>query len=147
MPQSARFVLLLHTTPAGYARATHYDFMIEVAGALRTWALEQTPHDGLEINAEQLADHRVAYLELEGEISGGRGTVTRVDCGTYSVTRETEDELLLEVRGAQLVGQALLARQASNEISREADSTDSGESQRWKFKFTSVRPAMGSPAG
>ncbi|MBL0926071.1 MAG: hypothetical protein IBJ11_00250 [Phycisphaerales bacterium] len=31
-----------------------------------------------EFEAERMPDHRAAYLEYEGEISGGRGTVRRV---------------------------------------------------------------------
>ena len=142
MSDSSRFVLLRHETPAGYPRGSHWDFMIEFAGALRAWALAETPTDGRDIEAEKLADHRIAYLELEGEISGGRGSVTRSDRGTYTIVRESENELLLDLRGEQLVGQALLTRQ-----SLEQQAIATGEAQRWKFRFTSDRSAMGSPAG
>ena len=142
MSDSSRFVLLRHETLAGYPRGSHWDFMIEFAGALRTWALAETPTDGRDVEAEKLADHRIAYLELEGEISGGRGSVTRSDGGTYTIVRESENELLLDLRGEQLVGQALLTRQ-----SLEQQAIATGEAQRWKFRFTSDRSAMGSPAG
>jgi hypothetical protein len=47
--------------------------------------------------AERLADHRVAYLEYEGEISGGRGSVRRVAEGVVENLQESENRI--EVRG------------------------------------------------
>jgi hypothetical protein len=35
------------------------------------------------VDAQRIADHRLAYLEYEGPISGGRGTVRRLDGGSY----------------------------------------------------------------
>jgi len=142
MTEHSRYVLLRHETSAGYLRPSHWDFMIEVAGALRTWALEESPADRREITAEQLADHRIAYLEFEGEISGGRGTVSRIDRGSYTIVRESDDDLILELRGEKLVGLALLTR-----CSGEPTTNESGGPQRWKFKFTSDRSAIGSAAG
>jgi hypothetical protein len=142
MIEQSRYVLLRHETPAGYPRPSHWDFMIEVAGALRTWALEEKPTEGREIPAEQLADHRIAYLELEGQISGGRGTVSRIDRGRYAVVRESDNELLLELRGEKLVGLALLTRSSD-----EPPANEGVASQRWKFRFTSDRSAIGSPEG
>ena len=147
MSDSSRYVLLRHETPAGYPRPSHWDFMIEVAGALRTWALAETPTDGCDLDAEQLSDHRIAYLELEGEISGGRGTITRTDQGKYTIVRESENELLLELRGEKLVGQALLIRQSSDPQTQAPAANATGAAQRWKFRFTSDRSAIGSPAG
>ena len=34
-------------------------------------------------SATRLPDHRKHYLDYEGEISGNRGTVARIDAGTY----------------------------------------------------------------
>jgi hypothetical protein len=80
-----RFVVLRHVTPPGHDRPTHGDFMLECGGALRTWALAEPPSPGRTIAAEELPDHRLAYLDYEGEVSGGRGSVTRWDAGTYEV--------------------------------------------------------------
>ena len=51
----------------------HYDLMLEV-GVLRTWS--EPPVAGVELECRLLADHRLPYLDYEGPISGGRGTVT-----------------------------------------------------------------------
>jgi hypothetical protein len=92
----SRFVLLLHECPDDRPRATHCDLMLEDGAALRTWALSRLPHDWRllsadanlidatnTVDAEQLADHRLAYLDYEGPISGDRGAVHRLDQGTY----------------------------------------------------------------
>ena len=34
-------------------------------------------------SAIRLPDHRKHYLDYEGEVSGDRGTVSRIDSGTY----------------------------------------------------------------
>ena len=79
-PSGPRFALLIHESPRGL----HYDFFLEKGDVLKTWALTQLPAPGLEIPCDALADHRPIYLDYEGPISEGRGTVTRWDQGTYS---------------------------------------------------------------
>lgn len=79
----ARFVILEHSVNGG----VHFDLMLEVAGQelLRTFQLARWPLAvGETCACVQLADHRRAYLEYQGEISGGRGSVRRVDTGTWS---------------------------------------------------------------
>jgi len=78
-----RFVILRHETPPGYHRPPHWDFMLEADGVLRTWALPEKPARGLALTVEAIADHRLSYLEYEGEVSGDRGRVARWDWGTY----------------------------------------------------------------
>src|SRR5262245_52883163 len=93
-----RFVLLLHDCPDGRPRATHCDLMLEVGSALQTWALSLLPQAwrGLDlndsqfsasnaVNADRLADHRLAYLEFEGPVGGDRGYVRCLDAGNYRV--------------------------------------------------------------
>lgn len=105
-----RFVILRHELPEGDPRGSHWDLMFEFAGALRTWAVESEPASPGEIDARRLDDHRLAYLEYEGPVSGGRGTVTRWDAGEYSLTGDAVDECVMTLRGARLVGQMTLRR-------------------------------------
>ncbi|MBI2825891.1 MAG: hypothetical protein HYX69_14495 [Planctomycetia bacterium] len=110
-PQSpTRFVVLRHELPPGNPRALHWDFMLEVEGTLRTWALDREPADGLIVRAEPLADHRLAYLDYEGPISGGRGVVARWDRGTCHIVRWEANEIRVDVAGQRLCGQVHLAR-------------------------------------
>ena len=95
IPSMPRFVLLYHECPAKYARASHWDLMLEVGESLRTWALLSCPTTGAAaqsytaslfpacaaasteniVGAEPLGDHRRDYLEYEGPVSGQRGRV------------------------------------------------------------------------
>jgi len=80
----AGMVLLRHTLADG---SEHFDWMLERGGTLLTWRVQEIPVAG-GIVAERLADHRVAYLSYEGEISGGRGRVERVRFGEAEVLEE-----------------------------------------------------------
>ncbi len=51
-----------------------------------------------------LGDHRRIYLEYEGEISGGRGRVRRLDSGTYRAILWSADRVQIEIAGSQLAG-------------------------------------------
>ena len=95
-----RFVVLLHETPPGYPRPTHYDLMLEQGTVLATWALAKLPVAGGEsVDAERLPDHRLDYLDYEGEVSGGRGRVVRVDRGTYELLPSDSGESCYRLTG------------------------------------------------
>jgi hypothetical protein len=124
MDSMPRFVLLYHECPADYVRPSHWDLMLEQGDALRTWALTRLPRnwqparsrtadshsncptlaDENTVAAEQLGDHRLAYLRDEGPLSGNRGTVRRVDEGTYETIAETPGTWSLRLTGALLSG-------------------------------------------
>jgi hypothetical protein len=82
----------------------HWDFLIEDGPALRTWAIDSPIVADVDLPARELPAHRRAYLDHEGEVSGGRGTVRRWDRGECGVIVWGEDLVRLEVRGDQLVG-------------------------------------------
>src|SRR4051812_5986230 len=83
-----RFVILNHIGIAD----PHFDLMIESApgGELLTWRCPENPLARYLTIAHRLGDHRRAYLEYEGELSGGRGLVTRVAGGlcAFQLVRE-----------------------------------------------------------
>jgi hypothetical protein len=73
-----RYVVLRHEGVA----EPHFDLMIESkpGGALMTWRLAQWPITRA-VQPLRLGDHRREYLEYEGEVSGGRGWVKRIERG------------------------------------------------------------------
>jgi hypothetical protein len=75
-----RYVILKHED----IPHPHFDLMFEtVPGSdLTTWRSDRWPIDAPN-PLVKLADHRPAYLEYEGPISGGRGSVRRVATGNY----------------------------------------------------------------
>jgi hypothetical protein len=98
-----RFVLLYHECPPSLGKPSHWDLMLERDGVLLTWNLSQLPAAWVgaaeTIVATRIADHRIAYLDYEGPVSGDRGTVTRVDQGEYEVLSETDDAINVRLRG------------------------------------------------
>ena len=67
------------------------------------------------MDCRSLADHRLAYLDYEGPISGGRGTVARWDCGTYVLRKQTDEEWAVDLDGKKkIAGRASLCRSAGN---------------------------------
>lgn len=74
-----RFVILEHDHPF-----LHWDLMLEREETLLTWRLAAPLEPGKTISAERIGDHRVMYLDYQGPVSGGRGSVRRVEGGTFS---------------------------------------------------------------
>lgn len=105
-----RFVVLLHVTPPGFARPTHYDFMLERDGIMRTWVLPIEPLPGVLQIAQQIHDHRLDYFDFEGEIAGNKGHATRWDRGDYATLSESETELVVQLAGGALSGIVKLTR-------------------------------------
>jgi hypothetical protein len=105
-----RFVVLIHDYPA-----LHWDLMLEKEAALRTWRLDRPPGEAGSIAAEPLADHRLAYLDYEGPVSGNRGTVRRFDRGDYGLIRETAARQEVKLEGTVLRGRAVIERRESSD--------------------------------
>jgi hypothetical protein len=78
-----RFALLHHTMEAAAGRFDHWDLMLEHAGALVTFEVTRLPSQASPFHVRRLADHRLAYLDYEGHVSGNRGQVIRLDRGRY----------------------------------------------------------------
>jgi len=94
-----RFVILHHQSPSG----EHWDVMLETETALTTWSIPPQRPWGSSFScpATPLPAHRKHYLDHEGDVPGNRGTVTRIDAGTYEqLTPET-----FTLHGAIFTGQ------------------------------------------
>jgi len=126
---SRRFVLLRHESSAEFAKPSHWDFMLEADGLLMTWELHRLPSSWLAAlqqravsspttaptaPAIRLADHRLAYLDYEGPLSGKRGSVRCVDRGTYLMVKECSERLVVELQGSILSGSVTLLQQGSS---------------------------------
>lgn len=75
---SQQFVILEHDHPF-----LHWDFLLDNGDTLNAWRLLSPLATDRWITAEVLPDHRRIYLEYEGEVSGGRGSVQRILNGRY----------------------------------------------------------------
>jgi hypothetical protein len=101
-----QYVLLAHR----YGRELHWDLLLEAEQGLLTWQLEKDPgllmasDTATAVSARRLADHRKVYLSYQGPISNGRGSVTRVDEGSYVLQAETQEALRFLIQAKVLRG-------------------------------------------
>jgi hypothetical protein len=106
-PAVPRFVILEHDHPV-----LHWDLMLERGPVLRTWRLAAPPGPGPGVvAAEALGDHRAAYLDYEGPVSGGRGSVVRWDRGSFAWEEEAEGRVAVRLDGGRARGQMVLVRE------------------------------------
>lgn len=121
MGRMPRFVLLFHDCPPSFGKPSHWDLMLERDGALMTWSLTSLPphwrqsferdaagNELLVLGAMRLPDHRLAYLDYEGPLSGDRGRVTRHDAGNYRIVDERADSLQVQLEGVVVRGRVSL---------------------------------------
>ena len=94
-----RFIILEHDCPT-----PHFDFLLEAGDVLRAWRLDAPPACGEPVEAVANFDHRRIYLDYEGEVSGGRGTVRRWDAGTFEWVEDAPGRVVVELCGTQLTG-------------------------------------------
>ena len=82
--------------------------MFEVDGALKTWATEplESFQQGISTKVEKLADHRVHYLDFEGDIGGGRGDVRQVIAGHYRAIETGTELFVAEITWQDAYGRA-----------------------------------------
>lgn len=115
-----RIVILEHDYPT-----LHWDFMFEAGPVLRSWRLAAPPQPGQTIAAEVIGAHRPLYLDYEGTVSGGRGTVRRWDAGTFVTTELSDARVGLMVAGERCQGFVMLERD---------------EAGAWTFLWTAAKP-------
>jgi len=97
---SDRFAILNHDWPE-----PHRDLLLEHGGVLRAWRFPAECDFLSLLPALAIADHRLAYLDYEGPVSGNRGAVTRWDSGELRWISESADRLKFELLGKYLDGQ------------------------------------------
>jgi bifunctional non-homologous end joining protein LigD len=111
-----RFVVQKHE-----ASRLHYDFRLEVGGALKSWAVPKgIPFEhGEKRLAVHVEDHPVAYIDFEGSIPKGEyggGTVMIWDAGSFEPLSKTPakdiaaGKLHFVLKGKKLKGEWYLVR-------------------------------------
>jgi hypothetical protein len=100
-----RFVILTHDHPL-----LHWDFMLEADKVLMTWRLASPPLWEQPIAAERIGDHRLIYLDYEGLVSRGRGSVTCWDAGAFEWLEDLEDRKVVRLQGRRVNGTFRLER-------------------------------------
>src|SRR5688572_20105559 len=82
MTPALRYAVLRHEG----IDAPHVDFLYETApgSMLQTWRLPTWPIREVE-EATRIRDHRPAFLTYQGQLTGDRGNVIRIDDGTCTI--------------------------------------------------------------
>jgi hypothetical protein len=106
-----RFVIHIHS---GFGQE-HYDLMLEQGPdqPLATWQLSSSPvllGAGGAMPARRIQDHRQAYLDYQGPVSGGRGNVRFLDRGRYELISAEAGQWSLRLNGTLLDGRYELVR-------------------------------------
>lgn len=109
-----RFVLLRHECPPDFGKPSHWDLMLQWGDVLRTWELRELPAQWASalqteaadqtVKAVALPDHRLAYLDFEGPLSGNRGAVRRCDSGNYDLLGDQPDRVEARLLGDLISG-------------------------------------------
>lgn len=121
-----RFVVLRHDSPRGL----HWDLLLEVGPVMKTWDLPQTPDLETAMGCDALFDHRLAFLDFQGQLSAGQGSVIRWDRGTYQTLAHDQHRWTLLIAGKRLVGRVLLRHlDADRNINR------------WEYRFEAAPSA------
>ncbi|GMV27285.1 MAG: hypothetical protein AMXMBFR58_33160 [Phycisphaerae bacterium] len=94
-----RTVVLQHLLPTG---TSHLDWLIQTStdpeSRVMAFRVAARPDMAslLVFSAERIGDHRAFYLDHEGEVTGGRGHVSRVARGVVSMVKVGSGKIELE---------------------------------------------------
>lgn len=104
----SRFVVQKHQ-----ARHLHYDFRLEMAGVLKSWAVPKGMplEPGIKRLAVQVEDHPIEYIDFAGKVPEGEygaGTVEIWDKGEFKLDWEEPDQLGITLTGKKLSGSYVL---------------------------------------
>lgn len=140
----ARFVVHEHR-----ATRLHYDFRLEMAGVLKSWAVPKGPsmNPADKRLAVMVEDHPVEYIDFEGIIPPGQygaGPVVVWDHGSYEWAEGGSPEAQLRagklafvLRGKKLKGAFALARFAAGKTGKEwllMKKKDAHANPSWRLK-------------
>jgi len=88
---------------------SHYDLMIHRGDKLATWAFPAMPGER-SMEGRRLFDHRLRYLQFEGELSRSRGRTVIVDRGNCDILRWDDKSVEVVFQGDAITGRHFLVR-------------------------------------
>ena len=110
-----RFIIHDHIT-----KDRHYDLMIETGDDLLiTWRIMPADLEmlikGNEVKISRILDHEKYFLDFEGDLSSGKGSVSIYDQGNSRIIKNLTDTFVFELSGQIFQGRIELF-QVKNEL-------------------------------
>jgi bifunctional non-homologous end joining protein LigD len=107
-----------------HASRLHFDFRLEMEGALRSWAVPKGPSldPGEKRLAVEVEDHPLEYGDFEGIIPKGEygaGRVAIWDRGAYRLLEQAENKIVLSMEGKKLQGDFALVRLGKSKTGKD----------------------------
>ena len=101
-----------------HASHLHYDLRLELEGVAKSWAIPKGPtmEGGVRRLAVQVEDHRIDYMDFEGEIEEGygKGKVEIWDKGVWEPESVKEKKIVAIIHGKKLNGRFTLVNFKEN---------------------------------
>lgn len=110
-------------------RTDHFDLMLESHRKLLTWELPQTLGAAKVLSGKRIADHRMEYLEFEGDISGQRGSVSRIASGSLDWILRSDNLFECQLKG-ELNGRLRLDLETA-----ETHDSNAREMNDWRLEW------------
>lgn len=139
-----QYAILYHIVSPDSVRPSHFDLMFEdnaLVGeyCLRTWAIETEPRADVAVAAQELAPHRLMYLDYEGPIEGNRGEVTRWDSGEFIWLDRGDNCYAMAIETGKLKGTVAFTRNPPEE-SNSTSASQETDPQGWWLMWTVEKP-------
>ncbi len=98
-----------------HASRLHWDFRLELDGALKSWAVPKEPSSDPAVKrlAVETEDHPLAYARFEGSIPEGNygaGQVKVWDTGSFDVLERSDQKIGVSLHGKKLNGKFFLVK-------------------------------------
>ena len=136
-----RFVILKHDPGHQLHRTnrTHFDWMFELDGVLRTFSTDPIVFNhqekDIEVSATELPPHRIQYLNIRGSIGRGLGIVTEIASGVYRTRTISPYLFSVDIDGHQEKS-VFCARCTFQCLETQSDTT---RHTCWQLKIESIK--------
>ncbi len=109
-----KFIILYHFG----IDETHYDLMLEAEGSLDSWRIPEKNFkqllNGETIEVISIKPHNKKYLNFEGELTDGKGSVKIYDKGTTSYKRNENIQFDVLIFGSEISGKLIFKKLENN---------------------------------